>query len=95
MPLVYVQRFSTLPVFEIGTQYIESGSTLTLGNPTNVDMTSSAFAAQGIYVIFSIDAGATFNTATVSNLVFSTSPPGRAGSAYWDAATNTVRVQLS
>lgn len=100
MALVSIHRGEISTVYEIGTQYIESGATLTLGNPNNVDMSSVLFSTPGIYIIFKIDSGATFNSATVNQIDVTATYPGRSvvqqggNDAYWDAATSTVRVRI-
>lgn len=101
MPLVFVQSYAPSTVYEVGTQYIDNGVVLTLGQPTNVDMSASIFDAAGTYVLFKIETGGVFDSNTVSRIDVTAVPAGRSvvqqggNDAFWDADTSTVRVRLA
>lgn len=103
MSVVTVHRGSSGLLY-VGTQYVGEGKTLTLGDPTYIDMNDAAFNKAGSYVLFYVADGAdgiNGGAGTVSRIVVVGTYAGRSvvkvggNDASWDAATRTIQVKLS
>lgn len=104
MPFIPARKKFTVLRYEIGTQYVAPGATLTLGNPTYVDMSTSLFSKPGVYVLAQMEDGVsqlTGGASAAANVKVTGVPADRTilrfsdgQDAFWDASTSSICVRL-